>query len=181
MSRTIHALASTPIKTLAVVETASRGSLISPPVRLSMVVVNNQDLEQLFARRVIGNPNILVLETYKVPAGWGEGSLFQRRLDAMRKSIKERIRLGPIATCDYPIRDPGVLNDYRLFVHRSSESQGPGALETIHLMDPETGIVDTLEGWKQTRASWPTVDQRGRSPTDRWYALQEIVWVEEPE
>lgn len=181
MSRTIHALASTPIKTLAIVETGSSGNMLNPPVRLSLVAVDHKDLGQLFARRVIGNPHIEVLETYKLPANRGKGSVFDWRLEAMRKDMKERIRLGQVATCDYPITDPGVLDDYRHFVHRSSKSQPPGALETVHLMDPETGIVDTLEGWKEARGKWPARDKRGRTPTERWYALQEIVWVEEAE
>lgn len=181
MSRTIHALASTPTKTLAIVQTASSGNMLTPPVRLSIVVVDNRELDQLFARRVVGNPKVEVLETHKVPSNREKGSAFDQRLGAMRKAMKQRMGAASVATCDHPITTPAVLEDYASFVTKSLNFGIPGALATIHLMDPETGIVDTLEGWKQARGKWPSKDKRGRTPSDRWYALQETVWVEEAE
>lgn len=52
----------------------------------------------------------------------------------------------------------------------------PGAMETIHLQDPTTGIVDTKDGWLRAWA-----DEHESVVAQRLAGLVEVVWVEEPE
>lgn len=60
--------------------------------------------------------------------------------------------------------------------HHAINHGWPGAMETIHLEDPATGIVDTKEGWLRALAG-----ECEGVVAQRLAGLVEVVWVEEPE
>ena len=89
MARTIHNIVSDENTSVAIVETAgSGGGKYSQPAVLSTVRLSNENLDKLFAPRVLGNPAIEVIERWDVDArSQGPNSKFGRTLKAMQDEL----------------------------------------------------------------------------------------------
>ena len=103
MSRNLHRAISNEEFTLAVIETSSSGGRWGRPVLLSTVQVANKDIDQLQAAKIVNNPKITTLESWKADASsTGPRSNYSKTLSALLEELPNHVG-GKI------VRDTGRL------------------------------------------------------------------------
>lgn len=113
MSRIIHAIASTATHSVAVIETASSGGRWGQPVRLSTVRMENKNLGELFAHRVLNNPKVEAVETWDCDgAHRGPRSNFGKTLVTLKEELKGHLDGPMVASTEREISRPADLAAY---------------------------------------------------------------------
>lgn len=115
MARTIHNIVSDENTSVAIVETASSGGgKFAQPAVLSTVRLRNENLDKLFAPRVLGNPAIEVIERWDVDArNQGPASKFGKTLKAMQDELAGYIN-GMKQMSASSITDVKKLDEYKV-------------------------------------------------------------------